>query len=102
MRFTWIAMYRFGIAVFAVTFFMFSGWAPGITGSAAQQEPPERQQKKEPLHFTVILEKVYVDGEISQEVVHETCWSMENFWAKYDQWQMVDMGETTFVFRRQV
>lgn len=102
MRFTWIAMYRFGIAVFAVTFFMFSGWAPGITGSAAQQEPPERQQKKEPLHFTVILEKIYVDGEISQEVVHETCWSMENFWAKYDQWQMVDMDETTFVFRRQV
>ena len=102
MRFTWVAMYRFGIAVFAVTLFMFSGWAPGITGPAAQQEPPLNQQKKEPLHMTVILERVYLDGEISQEVVHETCWSMENFWAKYDQWQMVDMDEYTMVFRRQV
>ncbi|MDR6122224.1 forespore regulator of the sigma-K checkpoint [Bacillus sp. SLBN-46] len=102
MRFTWVAMYRYGLAVFAVTLFMFSGWAPGITSSAAQQEPPQNQQKKEPLHMTVILERVYLDGEISQEVVHETCWSMENFWAKYDQWQMVDMDESTMVFRRQV
>ncbi|MGG3564603.1 intercompartmental signaling factor BofC [Neobacillus rhizosphaerae] len=102
MRFTWIAMYRFGLAVFAVTLFMFSGWAPGITGSAAQQEPPQNQQKKEPLHMTVILERVYLDGELSQEVVQETCWSMENFWAKYDQWQLVDMDESTMVFRRPV
>ncbi|MEH7106171.1 MULTISPECIES: intercompartmental signaling factor BofC [Bacillaceae] len=58
-------------------------------------------KQTEPQHFTVVLERMYLDGEISQEVVHETCWSMENFWAKYDQWQIIDINGETFVFRKQ-
>ncbi|WP_462412358.1 BofC C-terminal domain-containing protein [Neobacillus sp. Marseille-QA0830] len=82
-------------------FFAFLGITAGITmtGSAA---PLDDQRKTEPLHFTVILERMYLDGEISQEVVDETCWSIENFWAKYDQWRLVDIDETTFVFQKQV
>ena len=104
MRVNVIAMYRFGLAVFAVILFMFIGSAPGMvtTGSASQQDNHQTQQKPEPLSMTVILERVYLDGELSQEVVQETCWSMENFWAKYDQWQLTDINESTFVFRKQV
>ncbi|EKN66205.1 hypothetical protein BABA_16807 [Neobacillus bataviensis LMG 21833] len=100
MRVNWIAMNRFILAVTAVILFMFIGGAPGMMthGAAAQQD----NHQAEPLTMTVILERIYLDGEISQEVIHETSWSMENFWAKYDQWQLIDIDESTFVFRQQV
>ncbi|WP_066257863.1 intercompartmental signaling factor BofC [Neobacillus drentensis] len=104
MRFNWIAWCRYSLAGFAVLLFMFIINADGITmvGAASQIDSPHPQEKTEPLNITVILERVYLDGEISQEVVHETCWSMENFWAKYDQWQLTDMDDSTMVFRKQV
>ncbi|MFJ5715508.1 BofC C-terminal domain-containing protein [Neobacillus sp. NPDC093127] len=104
MKFYWIAMSRLCIPVFAVILFMFIGEAPFIvnTSSAAQLDSRQSQQKVEPLNITVILERVYLDGEISQEVIHETCWSMENFWARYDQWQLTGTDESTYVFRKQV
>nr|WP_235714614.1 intercompartmental signaling factor BofC [Neobacillus dielmonensis] len=70
-----------------------------MTGSAAVLDD---LQKTEPLHFKVILERMYLDGEVSQEVVNETCWSMENFWSKYDQWRLVDIDDSTFVFQKTV
>ncbi|NHC39471.1 regulator [Bacillus sp. MM2020_1] len=104
MRFNWMAWYRYSLAGFAVLLFMFIINAEGITmiGAASQIDSPQPQEKTEPLSMTVILERVYLDGEISQEVVHETCWSMENFWAKYDQWQLTDMDDSTMFFRKQV
>ena len=104
MRFNWMAWCRYSLAGFAVLLFMFIINAEGITmiGAASQIGSPHPQEKTEPLNITVILERVYLDGEISQEVVHETCWSMENFWAKYDQWQLTDMDDSTMVFRKQV
>ncbi|WML25459.1 intercompartmental signaling factor BofC [Neobacillus sp. OS1-33] len=104
MRFNWMAWYRYSLAGFAVLLFMFIINAEGITMivAASQIDSPYPQEKTEPLYMTVILERVYLDGEISQEVVHETCWSMENFWAKYDQWQLTDMDDSTMVFRKQV
>lgn len=99
MRFNWMTLSRIGCAVSAVILFGFTIKALGITltGSAAPV-----LQKTEPLHLTVVLEQIYLDGEISQEIVHETVWSMENFWAKYDQWQLTDMDESTMVFRKKV
>jgi forespore regulator of the sigma-K checkpoint len=103
MRFNWMAWYRYSFAAVAVLLFMFIISAKGMTiiGSASQPESSHIIEKTEPLNMTVILERVYLDGEISQEVVHETCWSMENFWAKYDQWQLTDIDESTMVFRKQ-
>jgi forespore regulator of the sigma-K checkpoint len=101
MRFKWMAWYRYSLAGFAVLLFMFIFNAKGMTIIAAASQM-DTQKKTEPLHMTVILERVYLDGEISQEVVHETCWSAENFWAKYDQWQLTDIDESTMVFRKQV
>lgn len=104
MRFNWMAWYRYSLAGFAVLLFMFIFNAEGITiiGAASQLDSPHLKEKTEPFNMTVILESVYLDGEISQEIVHETCWSMANFWAKYDQWQLTDIDESTMVFRKQV
>ena len=102
MRVIHIAVYRYALAGFAVILFMFMGKVPGLVlaSSAAAENNPT--QKTEPLNLTVILERVYLDGEVSQELVHETCWSMETFWAKYDQWQLTDTNKSTYVFRKKV
>jgi forespore regulator of the sigma-K checkpoint len=49
----------------------------------------------------VILERVYLDGEISEETVTETIWAAEDFWAKYENWTLIDMDDGVVVFRQQ-
>lgn len=56
----------------------------------------------QPVEVKVILERVYIDGETSQEYVKETVYSLEDFWAKYKDWHLVDMSEKEVVFRRHV
>ncbi|MBP3038024.1 intercompartmental signaling factor BofC [Bacillaceae bacterium Marseille-Q3522] len=55
-----------------------------------------------PVEMTVILENLYLDGEISEQITKETIWSMEDFWSKYQDWQLIDMGGEKVVFRREV
>ncbi|MGA5691011.1 BofC C-terminal domain-containing protein [Cytobacillus pseudoceanisediminis] len=55
-----------------------------------------------PLKIDVILEREYLDGEVSQETIEETIWTLEDFWAKYDQWQLVDMDIDYIVFRQKM
>jgi forespore regulator of the sigma-K checkpoint len=104
MRFNWVAQYRLGVAFVTVVLFMSIGMVPGIveTSFAEQMENHQDQQKSEPQQLTIILERIYLDGEMSEEVVLDSYWSIENFWAKYDQWQLVDIDESTMVFRKQV
>jgi forespore regulator of the sigma-K checkpoint len=104
MRFNWVTQYRLGLAFVAVVLFMSIGKLPGmmLTGFAEKMENHQEQQKTEPQQLTIILERIYLDGEISEEVVLDSYWSIENFWAKYDQWQLVEMDATTMVFRKQM
>ncbi|UII55019.1 intercompartmental signaling factor BofC [Cytobacillus spongiae] len=55
-----------------------------------------------PHEMTIILERAYLDGEISEEKIKDQIWSMEEFWAKYDQWQLVDISQKYVVFRQDV
>lgn len=91
---------RVCLAVFLLSFITYSEFVPGMVKASAKTKPVS--PKSQPLHMTVILERVFLDGEISEEVVHETCWSMENFWAKYDQWRVIDIDGNTMVFRKQI
>ncbi|RTR35476.1 regulator [Robertmurraya yapensis] len=56
----------------------------------------------DPIEVQVVLERMYLDGEYSQEIVSETIWSMEDFWAKYEDWELIDMTENKVVFREYV
>lgn len=96
MRFNWVAK-----VVVAFVLFMFIGGAPGmrLIGSA---EEMENHLETEPQQLTIILERVYLDGEISEEVILDSYWSIENFWAKYDQWQLTVIDESKMVFRKNV
>ncbi|WP_102274431.1 intercompartmental signaling factor BofC [Cytobacillus massiliigabonensis] len=55
-----------------------------------------------PIQRDVILERVYVDGEVSQETVQETIGNMEEFWAKYSGWQLIHMDGRKIVFQMQM
>ncbi|MHC0035778.1 BofC C-terminal domain-containing protein [Pseudoneobacillus sp. C159] len=60
------------------------------------------ESEKKPILVEVILQRTYLDGEISEEKVIETIWSMENFWAKYEQWELINTYHNGLVFRRQM
>lgn len=53
-----------------------------------------------PLTLTVILEKKYLDGEVSEEIIKETIWSMEDFWNTYKDWQLVQQDDEQIVFTK--
>ncbi|MED1468382.1 BofC C-terminal domain-containing protein [Bacillus salipaludis] len=96
MKFKWMVM--------AGLLAIILGMAPGMdmTGSAAQQDRHLEQQTTEPRQLKVTLQRVYLDGELSEEVVQEISWSPENFWAKYDQWQLITRDGENLVFRKNV
>ncbi|WP_223702884.1 intercompartmental signaling factor BofC [Sutcliffiella deserti] len=55
-----------------------------------------------PLTLRVVLERIYLDGEVSEEVLEETVWAMEDFWAEYEEWQVIDLDEEQVVFQQQI
>ncbi|MBM7660680.1 forespore regulator of the sigma-K checkpoint [Bacillus mesophilus] len=80
----------------------------GILITSAEEQPTVKSNEQEaqmvtgPLTVTVILERVYLDGEVSEEIIEETIWSMEDFWAAYDSWQLIDQDEQLIVFQKQI
>lgn len=55
-----------------------------------------------PKTIQVILSRIYLDGEISEEVVEEIILSMEDFWAEYDEWDLIDQDEAQIVFQQKI
>lgn len=73
-----------------------------FNNEAVFAERPDHSVENEanPLELTVILERFYLDGEMSEEELIETIWSMEDFWAEYAEWELVRMDESTVVFKQ--
>lgn len=88
------------IGAFYFTFFHEDG---GTEKEAAENDTSIETADAAAAHnVDVILERVYLDGEVSEEVKSETIWSMEDFWAAYAAWELVDMSEDEVVFRQSV
>ncbi|MBS4194810.1 intercompartmental signaling factor BofC [Lederbergia citri] len=67
-------------------------------GSKTEHIKDIRGNIEDPLLLKVVLKRKYLDGEVSEEIVKETIWALEDFWAKYEAWQLVDMDEEKLVF----
>ncbi|MDP4086976.1 MAG: intercompartmental signaling factor BofC [Bacillota bacterium] len=104
MRIHWTAILNICIAVIAVFLIMFMGGELKATKAQTNVnfDNYKMQSRKEPLQLKVVLEKVYLDGEISEEIVHETVYTLSNFWAKYDDWQFTEANDSQIVFRKQI
>jgi forespore regulator of the sigma-K checkpoint len=74
------------------------------TNANGNQDRIKAEEKKVqgPLTVKVVLQRVYLDGELSEEVTNETILSMEDFWATYDGWQLIDQNEERVVFQRSI
>ena len=59
-------------------------------------------QSSSSVQMTVILETVYMDGEVSEEIREETVASMKDIWNEYKDWYLVDMDDEQIVFQRYV
>ncbi|MBB5173215.1 intercompartmental signaling factor BofC [Texcoconibacillus texcoconensis] len=55
-----------------------------------------------PKTVDVVLQRVYIDGEVSEETIEQTIWSMEDFWAAYNDWQLVEQSEEEVVFQQEI
>lgn len=90
----------------AVIVFFFQQKDSGIQAvepePAAESPEGESVVPSEPIELTVLLKRKYLDGEESEEAVKETIWAMEDFWAKYDSWQLVDMNEKQLLFEKEM
>ncbi|MGE8206105.1 BofC C-terminal domain-containing protein [Heyndrickxia sp. NPDC080065] len=53
-------------------------------------------------HKTVILERVYVDGEVSEEILHENVLKIEELKSKYKNWQVIQMDEEQIVLQKKM
>jgi len=62
----------------------------------------EESNEHQPLKVQVVLKRVYLDGEVSEEMKEETVWAMEDFWAEYQDWKLVDMGTDGIVFEKKI
>ncbi|WP_442595195.1 BofC C-terminal domain-containing protein [Neobacillus sp. D3-1R] len=85
-------MIKSGIAIWLMSLFIWF-FDPHVQAS---------ENRKEPFQIEVILQRVYLDGEISEEKISENIYSMENFWSKYEQWELVNTFEKGLVFKKQV
>jgi forespore regulator of the sigma-K checkpoint len=78
-----------------------------IANNKQISETEIEQEKKSyetlaPLKVEVVLQRVYLDGEASEEVFKQTIWSMADFWAQYEDWQLVDQEEGVVVFQKEI
>lgn len=76
--------------------------SPLVSGTVLAAQPNDLGNGAVPLEVTVILERVYLDGEISEERIQEKVWSMEDLWLHYDGWQFIRRENNTVVFKQSV
>lgn len=73
-----------------------------VTNGSHQYIRAEEQSVRDPLTIEVILQRKYLDGEVSEEITKETILSMEDFWASYESWQLVDQNEDRVIFKKNI
>ncbi|WP_028392065.1 intercompartmental signaling factor BofC [Bacillus cihuensis] len=52
------------------------------------------------LERKVVLQRVYLDGEMSEETHTESILAMEDFWAEYVGWELVDQNNERIVLKK--
>ncbi|WP_459499296.1 BofC C-terminal domain-containing protein [Bacillus sp. C1] len=63
--------------------------------------PLEEGTQKEP-QVTILLERMYLDGEVSEEVFTEKIANVEQVLQQYKEWQLVDRDDTQIVLQKKI
>jgi len=77
----------------------------GSISAKLLQESSDKVEAMEvlsPKTVNVVLIRKYLDGEISEEIRSETILSMEDFWAFYEDWNLIDQNESRILFQQEI
>ncbi|MDC3412445.1 intercompartmental signaling factor BofC [Aquibacillus sp. 3ASR75-11] len=90
--------------ILGVGFVGMVGLAYPIEGGSTDKELAAKEEAvlKDPLKLSVILQKQYIDGKIEETSHTETIWAMQDFWAFYDGWEVVNQGKGEVTFRKEI
>ncbi|MDZ5470839.1 intercompartmental signaling factor BofC (plasmid) [Bacillus sp. 31A1R] len=102
MRTKWYSKPCMIVLLTVISFFLQNGLYAHQGKHVALANEIDNHNNFKPFKVKVTLERVYLDGEVSQEVIKETVWSMEEFWAKYENWVLIDMEDKKVYFRKPV
>ena len=69
--------------------------------SARAEGPVPEVTEKDP-QVTILLERMYVDGEVSEEIFTEKVADLEKFLQQYKEWQLVDRDDVQIVLQKKV
>ncbi len=69
----------------------------------SEDESYDSPQMANPPNTTeVLLETVFADGNIRTERIDETIWAIDDFWAEYEEWQLVNQSNNFVHFRKTI
>lgn len=57
---------------------------------------------KHPLSVKVVLQRKYLDGEVSEEIIQEKVASIEEIVKMYSEWQLLEQKNDSVIFHREV
>lgn len=87
-------------------FLMFGGWNMLTTNHSHHPINNEKSrvhvQAAGKNEITVLLERRYIDGEVSEEVRNEKKQSIKKILAKYHDWKVVDLEEDEIVLQKKI
>ncbi|MGY4690463.1 BofC N-terminal domain-containing protein [Salibacterium sp. K-3] len=65
-----------------------------------EQKHFSADSKNGPAQYEIILKKKTPDGGSITEKKMETVWSVEDFWQKYQNWELVDQNQDQIILQR--
>ncbi|WP_156111428.1 BofC C-terminal domain-containing protein [Pontibacillus halophilus] len=80
---------------------LIGGWTV-VASSGGEEGQDQKAWEREPLQIEVVLQRVYLDGQVTEERIVETIQAMEDFWALYEEWQVVDQTEGKVIFQKAI
>lgn len=97
------AAFIIGVSVaFSIFLYMVESPIQADEKEAVNEREKQTPTQQFPLELNVHLKQIYLDGVVSEETVTETVLALEDFWAKYESWQLVDMDEERLVFQKEI
>ena len=73
-----------------------------VNGTNAKAEGPVPEVTEKEPEVTILLERMYVDGEVSEEIFTEKVADLEKFLQQYKEWQLVDRDDVQIVLQKKV
>ena len=73
-----------------------------VYGTNVKAEGPVPEVTKKEPEVTILLERMYVDGEVSEEILTEKVTDLEKFLQQYKEWQLVDRDDVQIVLQKKV